>query len=239
MEVNKSLQILSQKACYLFDRVNDEIYKYNESTSSFCRVCSENDRYCKIGETPLRFEESEILITIRDSMKDAENMLILLQNLKLRQQRELHAAFTRLEESRVFLRQKVKQFPGKGKRVDVIEELNACLHDGKSVFPWKLKEIKMEQKIEKNRISDFLFHCIRSLFSPWNWLSTARVGTKFVVVYASISYVFAFYQTRKNYKSYSRTRNIFSSVDSAIKGKMNRLLLSDPNSPLDVFSGKG
>ena len=79
MEVNKSLQILSERACYLCDRVNDEIYKYNESTTSFCRVCSVNDRYCKIGETPLTFEESESLITIRDSLKDVENMIIFLQ----------------------------------------------------------------------------------------------------------------------------------------------------------------
>ncbi|OMO64346.1 hypothetical protein CCACVL1_21837 [Corchorus capsularis] len=72
---NKKLQSLIERAWALHDKLNDEI----ENSISFCRFCSDHGRYCDIKQTP--FEEKERLITIRDSLKDVENLLLHLQAL--------------------------------------------------------------------------------------------------------------------------------------------------------------
>lgn len=45
-----------------------------------------------------------------------------------------NAAFARLETSRLLLLEKIKQYPGQGRKVDVLEELNN--------FTWKFKQRK-------------------------------------------------------------------------------------------------
>lgn len=69
----RSLQALIGRARALQAGVSDEI----RDCYSFCRLCSENGRLCHVAETS--FQERERLIAIRDSLKEAEDVLMLLQ----------------------------------------------------------------------------------------------------------------------------------------------------------------
>lgn len=74
MELNKEdLQSLVEKAWGLHGRLNGEI----KNSISFCRFCPEHGRNFHIAETP--FDEREILISIRDSLKEVEDKLMFLQ----------------------------------------------------------------------------------------------------------------------------------------------------------------
>lgn len=76
MEIDESqLRTLSMKAWSLADKISDEIE--NESTM-VCRHCSEHRLRCGITEIPW-LEEKQRLIAIKDSLKDVDNMLVVLQ----------------------------------------------------------------------------------------------------------------------------------------------------------------
>ncbi|XP_059637707.1 uncharacterized protein LOC132279697 [Cornus florida] len=233
MELNKNLHSLIERARTLHDKMSDKI---QDDSISFCRLCSEHGRYCGITETPS--EERERLITIRDSLKDVEDMLLVLQRLKLRHENDEYQALVYLEERRVILMEKVNQY--RGREVDVVEELNACFGNGRSAYNWNL-EMTMEKKndrvVTKSRISSFLINCIRSLINPWNWHNTARIAMKYIVVSASISSTMNFYRSRQKYEC-SGTK-ILRVMDSTRAGKQDVLVSTALNTPLDVSCGRG
>ena len=68
------LQALIERARALNEMVSDEI---DNSCSNFCRFCSENCCFCGVAVAP--FEERQRLISIRESMKNVEKMLVFLQ----------------------------------------------------------------------------------------------------------------------------------------------------------------
>lgn len=74
MELNRDLKCLIERAWALHGKLNCEI----EQSIKFCRFCSEHGRFCDVADqTP--FEKRERLIVIRDSLKQVENILLLLQ----------------------------------------------------------------------------------------------------------------------------------------------------------------
>lgn len=70
------LQALIERAKDLNERVSDEI---NNSCSNFCRFCSENGCYCGVTAAEAPFQERQRFISIRDSLKNVEKMLLFLQ----------------------------------------------------------------------------------------------------------------------------------------------------------------
>lgn len=74
MELKIDLQGLIEKAWALHDGLSDEI---NNSKGFFCTFCSENGCDCDNAETPCL--EGQKLISIRDSLKEVGNVLMLLQ----------------------------------------------------------------------------------------------------------------------------------------------------------------
>ena len=81
MEIDESkLRTLSMKAWSWVDKISDEIE--NESTI-VCRHCSEHRLRHGIAESPLLEEQKQRLIAIKDSLKDSlkdvDNMLVVLQ----------------------------------------------------------------------------------------------------------------------------------------------------------------
>lgn len=151
------------------------------------------------------------------------------QRLQSYQQQHCHAAISRLEESRLHLIEKIQDFQENGRKLDVIQELNACFGDE-----------KMEKKIElkvNHRKSWFLVNCIRSLFSPRNWHNTAKIAIKLIVVSVSISSTYSFfYPSRQEYEDFRR--KCVSSSDSSMDGK-REFLVGDIDNPLDVSCGMG
>ncbi|XP_059650970.1 uncharacterized protein LOC132298586 isoform X2 [Cornus florida] len=230
MELSTNLQILTERAWALHDKISDIIH---QDSISFCTLCSQHGRNCEIEETPQ--EERDRLITIRDSLKDVENMLVFLQKLKSWQMKDQYAALAHLEETRLILMERVTQY--RGRAHSVIEELNAYFGDGRTAFNWNL-QMQREKKndlLGNDRISTSLFSCIRSLINPWNWHSMARTAIKLIVI-ASISSTIKFNQTRQ--ENGEERRKIISIVDSTMGGKQD-FLFTAPNSALDVSYGRG
>ncbi|KAG6748185.1 hypothetical protein POTOM_048092 [Populus tomentosa] len=157
MELRRDLQTVIERAWGLHDGLAEEIKNIN---SYFCRFCSEHGRYYSIVETP--FQEKEGLIAIKDSLKEVGSVLVILQiltfqshvrditprinkylnetSVRLRswQPIDRQEATTRLEGSWLILMEKVAQY--QGRPLGVVEELNACFGNGKTVFDWKLRE---------------------------------------------------------------------------------------------------
>ncbi|KAK3005361.1 hypothetical protein RJ639_015464 [Escallonia herrerae] len=233
MELNTNLHILIERACALHDRVNDEILR-TDSTMSFCRICSEHGRYCGIAETP--FEERQRLIGIRDSLKDVENMLVFAERLQSNQHKHRLVALERLKESRLLLIEKLNQFPRNGRKLDVIEDLNASFGDTRTDSSWNFKDKtdgQIETKVQDSK-SCFIVSCIKKLFGPWHWHNTALIAIKLMLISVCISSTYNFYQ-----KEYiSSKRKVISSLGSAKVGEQG-LLLTSSDSPLDVSHGKG
>ncbi|KAK2983880.1 hypothetical protein RJ640_003931 [Escallonia rubra] len=234
MEPNTNLHLLIERACALHDRVNDEILR-TDSTTSFCRLCSEHGRYCGIAETP--FEERQRLTGIRDSLKDVENMLVFAERLQSNQHKHRLVALERLKESRLLLIEKLKEFPRNGRKLDVIEDLNASFGDARADSSWNFKDKtdgQIETKVENNK-SCFIVSCIKKLFSPWHWHNTTLIAIKLMLISVCISSTYNFYQ--KEYIS-SKRNKVISSLGSAKVGEQG-LLLTASDSPLDVSHGKG
>lgn len=77
MEISKTqLRILSMNAWSLVDKISDEIE--NENTI-VCKHCSEHRLLCGIADSPWLQEENQRLVAIKDSLKDVDSMLVLLQ----------------------------------------------------------------------------------------------------------------------------------------------------------------
>ncbi|KAJ9681275.1 hypothetical protein PVL29_020247 [Vitis rotundifolia] len=226
------LQALIERARALNEKVSDEI---NTSCSSFCRFCSESGCYCGDAETP--FEERQRLIAIGDSLKNVEKMLVFLQKLESWQHMDQNSALAQLEESRLFLIQKVTQHQGRS--LQVLEELNALFGNGESGFGWNLKE-KMEEKGDadngQKRSSNFFISCFQILVHPWKWKKAAGIAVRLIAVSVSISSTIHLYRTRQQYRT-SQTK-FLALMNSKEAGK-NEFLFTTPNSPLDVFFGRG
>ncbi|KAK2965999.1 hypothetical protein RJ640_000963 [Escallonia rubra] len=74
-------------------------------------------------------------------------------------------------------KQNVNQFPRIGRKLDVIEDLNASFSDARADSSWNLKdrtEEKTKIKVENTK-SCFVVSCIKKLFSPWHWHNTALI----------------------------------------------------------------
>ena len=159
-----------------------------------------------------------------------------MQKLESWQQMDQNSALAQLEESRLFLIQKVTQHQGRS--LQVLEELNALFGNGESGFGWNLKE-KMEEKDADNgrkRSSNFFISCFQILAHPWKWQKAAGVAVRLIAVSASISSTIHLYRTRQQYRT-SQTK-FLALMNSKEEGK-NEFLFTTPNSPLDVFYGRG
>ncbi|KAK3024232.1 hypothetical protein RJ639_043608 [Escallonia herrerae] len=145
-------------------------------------------------------------------------------------------ALERLKESRLLLIEKLNQFLRNGRKLDVIEHLNANFGDARADSSWNFKDKtdeQIESKVENNK-SCFIVGCIKKLLSPWHWHKTALIAIKLMLISVCISSTYNFYQ-----KEYINSkRKVISSFGSAKVGAQG-LLLTASNSPLDVFHGKG
>ncbi|KAK2977943.1 hypothetical protein RJ640_000947 [Escallonia rubra] len=80
--------------------------------------------------------------------------------------------------SYVIKQSEVNQFPRNGRKLDVIEDLNASFSDARADSSWNLKdrtEEKTKIKVENTK-SCFVVSCIKKLFSPWHWHNTALIA---------------------------------------------------------------
>ncbi|KAJ9171476.1 hypothetical protein P3X46_014840 [Hevea brasiliensis] len=231
MELKGSLQALIERAGALQDGLSDEI----RDCYSFCRLCSENGRLCHIAETSV--QERERLIAIRDSLREVGDVLMLLQRLRSWQIIDTHAALNRLEESRIILIEKVKQFPGRS--LDVVKELNAWFNNGKITdfdLNWN-GEIKnkadsnIHNNKEKGTRSRFVSFCIGILFGPCNWQKAIGVAAKLVVVSASISSTVRLCHARKQQYCSSFVESAAAPIKQTVPSLTDR--------HLDVFYGRG
>ncbi|KAF8380104.1 hypothetical protein HHK36_027575 [Tetracentron sinense] len=235
MELHKNLQTLIKRAWILHDRITDEI---QNSSIGLCRFCSQHEHYCGVAEAP--FVERGRLISIRDALEVVENMFMFLQRLQSRQQIDRHTALTRLEESRLFLIEKVTEH--RGRALDVMKEMHACFGDRNTTFNWNLKA-SMAGKVKptvhsgrKRRISGFLFSCFQILFNPWKWKKTVGVAVRFLIIAASIVSTVHFHRTRQQLRiSYRKDLSVMGSIETGEMGFFQPIT----NSPLDVFYGRG
>ncbi|CAK7348768.1 unnamed protein product [Dovyalis caffra] len=239
MELREDLQKLIERAWGLHDGLTEEIKNIN---SSFCRFCSEHGRYCDRVENP--FQEKEGLIAIKDSLNEVGNALMRLQRLRSWQPIDRQEALARLEESRLILKEKVAQH--QGRPLDVVEELNECFSNGKTVFDWRLSEKKKikgddsnVQEEKRRMTAGFVVCWIRMLFNPWRWQKAVGVAAKLILFSASISPTVKFCHSRLHCCGSQRKvlSILVEPVDS--RTKENSTPLSPSNSPLDVFYGRG
>ncbi|ONI23345.1 hypothetical protein PRUPE_2G183300 [Prunus persica] len=226
--VKNDLQFSHQDSMGFHGWLNNETRENSRS----CKFCSEPAGYCDFAEAP--FEERKRLVDIRNSVKEVENMFMVLQRMGSWQQMDRHAAFTNLEESRVSLSAKVAEH--KGRALDVVTELKACFGNENNVpFNWDFKETLKEKAEPAAHSRRFLTDCIRKLFISRKW---QRVGfaVKLVMVSASIFSLMAAYHIRQLLYNSARKRIPF--VASKDAGKIASLLTIS-KSPLDVFCGRG
>lgn len=151
-------------------------------------------------------------------------MLIFLQRLRSWQIVDRDAALNRLEESRIILIEKMKQYPA-GRSIDVVKELNAWLNSGKiTAFDWNWNgEINKEVDSNKGTRSGFISFCIRMLIDPCNWQKAIGVAAKLVVISASISSTMRLCHARQQQYS-AQSKDTVPSVSDR---------------PLEVFHGRG
>ncbi|KAL9385346.1 hypothetical protein Peur_022356 [Populus x canadensis] len=238
MESRRDLQTLIERAWGLHDGLAEEIKNIN---IYFCRFCSEHGRYYSIVETP--FQEKEGLIAIKDSLKEVGNVLMILQRLRSWQPIDRQEAITRLEGSWLILMEKVAQY--QGRPLAVVEELNACFSNGKTVFDWKLSEkrkIKRDgSNVEEEKrmtTAGFVVCWIRMVFNQWRWQKAIGVAAKLIFVSASVSSTVKFCHGRLH--CCCSQRKVVSLVEPVYsRTKENSTALSPSNSPLDVFYGRG
>ncbi|KAJ6675259.1 hypothetical protein OIU85_011424 [Salix viminalis] len=223
----------------LHDGLTEEIKNIN---SCFCRLCSENGRYYNIVETP--FQEKEGLVAIKDSLKEVANVLMILQRLRSCQPIDRQEALTRLEEGRLILMEKVSQY--RGRPLGVVEELNACFSNGKTVFDWNLsqkRKIKGDdfnvQEEKRTKTAGFVVCWIRMLFNRWRWQKAIGVAAKLILVSASVSSTVKFCHGEPLHccGSQRKALSMVEPVDSRTKENSTALSLS--NRSLDVFYGRG
>lgn len=115
-----------------------------------------------------------------------------MQRLGSSNERNLNVALARLEESRIHLMQKVNQYQQKGRKLEVIEELNECFNGENISSRWKLED-EAEKTIKlnvKKTNPSFSISKIICLFNPWNWNKSARIGLKLIMVTISISSIY-------------------------------------------------
>lgn len=223
MEIGETqLRILSMKAWSLVDKISDEIENENISV---CKHCSENRLLCGVAESPW-LEEKQRLIAVKDSLKDVDNMLVLLQRLQSHQRQQCQEAFIELEKSRMHLMEKIKHFQEhEGGQLDVIDKLNAS-------FSNKNMEKQVEELTVEDDNSWIFTNCIRGFFNPLNWLATAKTAIKLLLISVSVTSTYKFCQSgQEEYKC-------VSSPDSVIARNFDFLAI-DSNSPLDVSYGMG
>ena len=149
-----------------------------------------------------------------------------MQKLESWQQTDQNSALAQLEETRLFLIQKVTEH--QGRPLPVLQELKALFGNQESGFSWNLKE-KMEEKANadngQKRSSNFFSSCFQILVHPWKWQKAVGVAVRLIAVSSTIH----LYRTRQQYRT---------SQTQFLAGK-NEFLPTIPNSPLDVFYGRG
>jgi hypothetical protein len=139
--------------------------------------------------------------------------------------------------------EKVAQY--QGRPLAVVEELNACFSNGKTVFDWKLSEkrkIKGDgsnvQEEKRMATAGFVVCWIRMLFNQWRWQKAIGVAAKLILVSASVSSTVKFCHCRLH--CCSSQKKVVSLVEPVYsRTKENSTALSPSNSPLDVFYGRG
>ncbi|KAJ6723049.1 hypothetical protein OIU74_007602 [Salix koriyanagi] len=239
MELRRDLQALIGRAWGLHDGLTEEIKNIN---SCFCRLCSENGRYYNIVETP--FQEKEGLVAIKDSLKEVANVLMILQRLRSWQPIDRQEALARLEERRLILMEKVAQY--QGRPLGVVEELNACFSNGKTVFDWNLsqkRKIKGDnfnvQEEKRTKTGGFVVCWIRMLFNRWRWQKAIGVAAKLILVSASVSSTVKFCHGEPLHccSSQRKALSMVEPVDS--RAKENSTALSLSNRSLEVSYGRG
>lgn len=150
-------------------------------------------------------------------------------NESIKQENE-NAAFARLETSRLLLHEKIKQYPGQGRKVDVLEELND--------FTWKFKQRKKKNVAVKrgNGIFSSAIGCIWNLFKPRNWFNSARMAIILVVVSAGISATLNVYNGVRQ-----SPRKIVLCKDGKLAGKLKYSERDENNSTaqIHVSCGRG
>ena len=103
-----------------------------------------------------------------------------------------YMCFACLEASRLLLVERVNQYPGHGRKVDALEELNSWFADKETPFTWKyVKERNGEgtETAANNNVTSgsVIQYCICNLYDPWNWFQVARKAIKLVVLSTVIS----------------------------------------------------
>ncbi|GFP91943.1 plastid division protein pdv2 [Phtheirospermum japonicum] len=201
------LQVLVSKTWDLYVRIDEKI---NQNGFTFCSHCSNHGRYCVVAESNL--EEREKMIAIRDSLKDVHNILIFLQGAKSRQQSQRDDALANLEEARNNLIERINEYPEKGRKFDVLEELmTTFVKDG------NFKARKMDEKTELDNKN------VNSGLFPSFLANITRFGLEFVVVFASI------YASAKLCKSRQKSNMLEKEVVAPM----------DSSVCLDVLCGRG
>ncbi|WOG99071.1 hypothetical protein DCAR_0518419 [Daucus carota subsp. sativus] len=222
MEIDESkLRTLSMKAWSWVDKISDEIE--NESTI-VCRHCSEHRLRHGIAESPLLEEQKQRLIAIKDSLKDVDNMLVVLQRMQSHQRQQCQEAFIKLEKSRKHLIENIKHFQEQGGKLNVIEELNACFRNENTEK--QVHELKVDD--DNSRV---FTNCVRGFFNPLNWHGTAKTAITLALISVSVTSTYNFRQSRQENRCASSTGSVIA--------RNFDFLAIDSDSPMDVSYGRG
>ncbi|XP_050238935.1 uncharacterized protein LOC126688320 [Mercurialis annua] len=201
MELKGDLQVLIERAWALHHEIK------LTTVCAFC--CYTSDK---------SFQENQSLIAIGDSLKDVGDVLIFLQRLRCRQLIDGQAALSRLEESRVVLTERLKEYKGRSS-IDIIKDLNSSFSHGNTVFDWNLsgsiiKKNDANYSEKKKRKNGFM---IRMLFDPWKWRNAFVVAAKLIVFSVGIS----------------STVRLCGASSSRVEARIDHISL------LDVYNGRG
>ncbi|KAL8499745.1 hypothetical protein ACS0TY_019639 [Phlomoides rotata] len=226
MELNNydKIQVLTARTWDLHVRINEQI---KEDRFSFNNHCSNHVRYCVVSDTST--EEREKMIAIRDSLQQLNNVLLYLQRVRSRQEIQRDEALARLKESRKILIERVKKFPKKERKIDVVDEVIEFIGDGGSDdFPFYIKW-KIDEKSEHKNVT-LRSRCLHQIS---NFIvGFTRLGLEFAVIFASIYASVELCRSRQH-------RVQKGAMDARILGRSEFLQTLGPDIQLDVLSGRG
>ncbi|XP_017251462.1 uncharacterized protein LOC108222082 isoform X2 [Daucus carota subsp. sativus] len=188
------------------------------------RHCSEHRLRHGIAESPLLEEQKQRLIAIKDSLKDVDNMLVVLQRMQSHQRQQCQEAFIKLEKSRKHLIENIKHFQEQGGKLNVIEELNACFRNENTEK--QVHELKVDD--DNSRV---FTNCVRGFFNPLNWHGTAKTAITLALISVSVTSTYNFRQSRQENRCASSTGSVIA--------RNFDFLAIDSDSPMDVSYGRG
>ncbi|KAG9448381.1 hypothetical protein H6P81_014509 [Aristolochia fimbriata] len=257
MEPVRNLQSLVERAWELHDGISNEIQFGCVGLGELFRPHHRHhDAFAGSSEDPFAAERRS-LIAIRDAMRALYIALLSLQKMQSRQKIELEAAGMRLEESKLFLQQRLAEYPGIAPNV-LHEMLKFVNQEHNSLGISSGYPIKNDDSLEntnnvhrrhKRCIFWGIFRpCLRVLSSTWRLHNATGVLGKLVVVAASLFSAIHFYRTRDYYfqrketcmqqmsLSHGRKERPFSNASTL---EEFYLLQNFTNNPSDVFFGRG